>query len=320
MLKTEYNLSGYITITEDQGRWDLPDSLLPVVLQADDFVTMIQDEDGNQGFDESQLVKHLYQLDYNIWESIVRDAINSEVLPIDHTQIHRFLSPVISDHNNNLLCHFSYNKVDKLEHIIELPGFQEYYLTEKKMFPIYFNYFGETHITMALAAHDYASFYRLMHLFIRLQSCTESSFLLSKWLLKAFREGLNIVPLLNSQVLHTVLDGEIIEHWHQWPQFHVDCSIETVNYDQPFLVLLHDESAYANLFSRKYPADKSTGEFRLEAVSRKDMKGKLHPMAYFAEKLPMHCQTKAEQFDLIFELFEILAETEQKDYFLCGFI
>jgi hypothetical protein len=60
MLKQEYNMDGYITITEDQGRWDIPNAFMPVVLHAADFVTMIQDADGNQGSDESTLVKHLY--------------------------------------------------------------------------------------------------------------------------------------------------------------------------------------------------------------------------------------------------------------------
>lgn len=42
---------------------------------ADDFVTVFQDKAGNQGSDESILVKHLYQINYNIWESIIRDSM-----------------------------------------------------------------------------------------------------------------------------------------------------------------------------------------------------------------------------------------------------
>ena len=75
MLKNQYNLSGYITITEDQGRWDSNNALFPVQLMADDFVTLFQDDDGNQGSDESILVKHLYLQNYDIWESIIRDAM-----------------------------------------------------------------------------------------------------------------------------------------------------------------------------------------------------------------------------------------------------
>jgi hypothetical protein len=159
LLQQQYNLNGYITITEEQGQWDLPNSFMPVVLNADDFVTLIQDENGNQGSDESRLVKHLYQINYNIWESIIRDAMVTGAVPITYDQMHRFLAPVISDHNNNLLMHFSYKKQEALEHIIALPGFQEYYKYEHKMFPIYFNFFGESHITIALQARDTASFY-----------------------------------------------------------------------------------------------------------------------------------------------------------------
>jgi hypothetical protein len=49
-------------------------------------------------------------------------------IEITYDQMHRFLSPVISDHNNSLLSHFSYEQAEKLEHIIGLPGFQEYYV------------------------------------------------------------------------------------------------------------------------------------------------------------------------------------------------
>ena len=47
LLKQQYNLNGYITITEEQGQWDMMNAFMPVVLNADDFVTLIQDEDGN---------------------------------------------------------------------------------------------------------------------------------------------------------------------------------------------------------------------------------------------------------------------------------
>lgn len=47
MLKQQYNLSGYICITEDQGAWDGERAYLPVQLMSDDFVTVFQDEGGN---------------------------------------------------------------------------------------------------------------------------------------------------------------------------------------------------------------------------------------------------------------------------------
>lgn len=90
------------------------------------------------------MVKHLYQINYNIWESIIRDAMVNGDIEITFDQMPRFLTPTISDHNNNLLAYFSYNNLKKLNEILNLPGFEEYYITEKKMFPIFFNFFGET--------------------------------------------------------------------------------------------------------------------------------------------------------------------------------
>ena len=55
---------------------------MPVTLYTDDFVTLFQDEDGNQGSDELALVRHLFQNNYNIWESIFRDAMAKEEMEI----------------------------------------------------------------------------------------------------------------------------------------------------------------------------------------------------------------------------------------------
>lgn len=60
ILLTQYTTSGYIRITEDQGNWDTSESYMPVTLHTADFVTLIQDEDGNQGSDEMSLVRHLF--------------------------------------------------------------------------------------------------------------------------------------------------------------------------------------------------------------------------------------------------------------------
>ena len=40
MLANQYNMKGYITITEDQGNWDSNFPLIPVQLMAEDFVTI----------------------------------------------------------------------------------------------------------------------------------------------------------------------------------------------------------------------------------------------------------------------------------------
>jgi hypothetical protein len=52
------------------------------------------------------------------------------------------------------------------------------------------------------------------------------------------------MPLLDSQIIQTKLTGSVVEHWQTWPEFHKMTDGVTVNYDKPFLVLLHDEIAY----------------------------------------------------------------------------
>jgi hypothetical protein len=81
-------------------------------------------------------------MNYNIWESILRDALATEKMEITYIQLKRFLTPVITDHGNNLLFNICYNQEKKLENILSMPGFEAYYVKEKKMFPIYFNFFG----------------------------------------------------------------------------------------------------------------------------------------------------------------------------------
>lgn len=67
-----------------------------------------------------------------------------EELPVTFDILHRFLTPVLSDHSNNLVHHISYNKVEILEEILAMPGFEHYYDQKKKMFPIFYNFYGET--------------------------------------------------------------------------------------------------------------------------------------------------------------------------------
>jgi hypothetical protein len=52
--------------------------------------------------------------------------------------------------------------------------------------------------------------------------------------------------------MRTKLSGSIIEHWKTWPEFHKQTDGVTVNYEKPFLVLLHDELAYEQLFGQDF--------------------------------------------------------------------
>lgn len=79
-----------------------------------------------------------------------------------------------------------------------MPGFEEYYKSDKKMYPIYYNFFKQSQITIALMAHDNKSFYKLIEVMISMQNCMESSFLVNSWLLGAFKDGLDLNSLLDS--------------------------------------------------------------------------------------------------------------------------
>ena len=80
-------------------------------------------------------------------------------IEINEAEISRFLQPVLTDHNNNLVAYYSYTHLEKLTRILNMPGFDRYYQEEKKMFPIFFNFFGESQLTIALSANDTESFY-----------------------------------------------------------------------------------------------------------------------------------------------------------------
>ncbi len=89
--------------------------------------------------------------------------------------------------------------------------------------------------------------------------------------------------------------------------FHANITSQTQNYEEPFLVLLHDESAYQTLFGHQFPI---TEKVKLQEQGASDIKEELFPILYYAEKLPIFSSNSEEHYETIFELFEILAETE----------
>jgi hypothetical protein len=72
-------------------------------------------------------------------------------------------------------------------------------------------------------------------------------------MLKAFTQGLNICPLLDSQIMQTMLSAEILEHYGKWCQFHENRELLTIDYPHSFMSLLHDELAYSQLFGESFP-------------------------------------------------------------------
>ncbi len=146
----------------------------------------------------------------------------TEKMEITYNQMKRFLTPVITNHSNNLLFNICYNQCEKLEKILSMPRFEEYYIKDKKMYPIYFNFLVQSQIQLSLKAHDNNSFFKWMDVMIKLQSCIESSHLVNSWLLRAFSDGLDVVALLDSPILSVVCDSGVIEHINSWPNYHKD--------------------------------------------------------------------------------------------------
>ena len=71
-------------------------------------------------------------------------------------------------------------------------------------------------------------------------------------MINAFKNGLDILPLLESQIIATVCNEKIIEHWNTWPSFHRDLKADSINYQKSFMQFMHDEIAYSQLFGYKY--------------------------------------------------------------------
>jgi hypothetical protein len=161
-LKAGFGLEGYICIKQKEGQWTSDRKMIPIEVYSEDYVTLSQDDEGNQGYDETILAKHIYLDEFNVWEAMIRDALTEGRIPVDDSQIHRILTPILSDDNNNLLHHLCYAYPERLTEIIELPGFHQFYSKSENMFPIFFNFNGQSPISLALAARDNESFYILL--------------------------------------------------------------------------------------------------------------------------------------------------------------
>ena len=56
------------------------------------------------------------------------------------------------------------------------------------------------------------------------------------------------------------------------------------------------------------------------SCSKDNSREGLYPIKYIAEKLACEARNPEQQLSAIYELFEILAETEEMNYFRCGFV
>lgn len=110
----------------------------------------------------------------------------------------------------------------------------------------------------------------------------------------------------------------MIEHWKTWPEFHNMTEGSTVNYENPFLVLMHDEIAYQNMFGEEFPSQKEERK-KFHEQNNEDESNE-YPIVYLAERLPIFAKDEDEHYENIFKLLEILAETEQLAYFRCGYV
>lgn len=97
-----------------------------------------------------------------------------------------------------------------------------------------------------------------------------------------------------------------------------------MNYNESFMSLMHDEEAYKKLFGCKYEEmeneDKDLLSQNLYEMTPNEERNSLFPIKYFAERLPTPARDADEQLEYVFQLFEILSETEQMSYFRSGFV
>jgi hypothetical protein len=168
-LYKNYSISGYICITEEFSEWQSDNKRLSVVVHTDDFVTVKPDDEGNQGYDETILVRHVYLDDFTILEAMIRDALVESRIEITHHQLERVLTPVMSDNNNNVIHHLSFNNLEKIESILEMPGVDHYYGRNNDQYPIYFNFLGLSQINLSLKARDFKTFYLLLDILMDYQ-------------------------------------------------------------------------------------------------------------------------------------------------------
>jgi hypothetical protein len=153
-------------------------------------------------------------------------------------------------------------------------------------------------------AHDNKSFYKLIDVMISMQNCMESSFMVNSWLLGAFKDGLDVNALLDSQILSTVCDVAILEHFDKWPHFHKVLDQMTENYNKSFMELMHDEEAYQQLFGHKFTNVEKEVEHLLKKnlfeTAKDEKRNDLFPIKYFAERLPVGAKSSEEQLEIVF--------------------
>lgn len=86
---------------------------------------------------------------------------------------------MLSDHNNNLIHHLSFNKKEKLEEILAMPGVQKYYSKYEHCRPIFFNFFGQSQLDLAFEATDYETFQVLIDVLLLYQESITHSYLIN---------------------------------------------------------------------------------------------------------------------------------------------
>lgn len=160
---------------------------------------------------------------------------------------------MLYDNNQNLIHHLSFNKKEKLVEILEMPSVAMFYNKIEHRYPIFFNFFGQSQINLALEATDYESFYILQELMLAYQDSIKNSYMVNSFLIRAIETGLDVCSLLDSKICSYKLDDDEVEHFTCFPEFHTNDAKFIVNYDKSFMDLLHDEEAYDYLYAKHFP-------------------------------------------------------------------
>ena len=88
-----------------------------------------------------------------------------------------------------------------------------YYKKIEHIYPIFFNFFGQSQIELALEATDYESFYILIELLLSYQDSIKNSYIINSFFIRAIETGLDVCSLMDSKICSYKLDDEEVEHF-----------------------------------------------------------------------------------------------------------
>lgn len=94
-----------------------------------------------------------------------------------------------------------------------MPSVETFYKKIEHRYPIFFNFFGQSQIELALEATDYESFYIFVTLLLKYQDSIKNSYMVNSFLIDAITIGLDVCSLLDSNLCSYKLEENEVEHF-----------------------------------------------------------------------------------------------------------